>query len=230
PGIRRASHQILKRLPAIATRSPSGLASRTQHWLKRATEVLPAESNTAFYQRMMTHWHNATDVVLGSPRISAEFPRLEGISDFVDWMLAVDMLRYLPDDILTKVDRASMSVGLEGRLPFLDPNLVEFAWTLPRSLKIRRGKGKWIIRQLLAQYVPKHLFERPKCGFEVPLGAWLRGPLKSWAEDLLSEQQLRSDGYFDPTPIRKRWEDHLSGRRNWMYQLWDILIFQTWLD
>lgn len=153
-----------------------------------------------------------------------------GIDAAPEQMMFWDLSGYLPGDGLTKVDRASMSVSLESRAPFLDHELIKFAWRLPLQMKIRGNEGKWLSRQLLARYVPRELFERPKCGFETPLYRWLRGPLKDWANDLLSEDRLRRDGFFKPEPIRKAWRDHQSGRGRKHYELWSILMFQQWLD
>jgi asparagine synthase (glutamine-hydrolysing) len=197
------------------------------------SELISADSGEEFYTRFNTHWRNPAEVVLdGSP---AETPltspgRHGPGRGLLEQMMYLDAITYLPDDLLVKVDRASMAVGLEVRVPLLDHRLVAFAWTLPMSLKVRAGQTKWLLRRVLDRYVPRKLIDRPKMGFGIPLDAWLRGPLREWGEDLLDERRLRRDGFFRPEPIRQKWAEHLSGRVDWQYLLWDVLMFQSWLD
>ncbi len=201
--------------------------------LHKGANVLTSASVDALYLGLVSHWDDPASVVLGTQEpptlLTGNRPHL-GAMDAVERMMALDLLTYLPDDILVKVDRAAMAVSLETRVPMLDHRVVEFAWSLPQSMKMRNGISKWVLREVLYRHVPRALIERPKMGFGVPLENWLRGPLRSWAEELLSESRLRRDGYFAPGPIRKKWDEHLSGRRNWQYHLWDVLMFQAWLD
>jgi len=200
--------------------------------LHKAAGVLACGSVDALYLGLVSHWDDPASVVIGGTEpptlLSGIAPVLEGL-DNIQRMMALDTLTYLPDDILVKVDRAGMGVSLEGRVPFLDHRVVEFAWSLPQSMKLRDGVGKWVLRQVLYRHVPKKLIERPKMGFGVPIGDWLRGPLRDWAENLLDEDRLNREGYFHPAPIRQKWAEHLSGARNWQYHLWDVLMFQAWL-
>jgi len=195
-------------------------------------EILKAPSADHLYRSLVTHWSSTESLVIGGtePLTILTDGRAARVTDPLARIQYLDQLTYLPDDILVKVDRAAMAASLETRVPFLDHRIVEFAWTLPTSLKVRGGKGKWILRQVLDRYVPASLIDRPKMGFGIPLASWLRGPLRDWAESLLSEDRLRNEGFFHPAPIRKKWEEHLSGRRNWQYHLWDVLMFQAWWD
>ncbi len=198
----------------------------------KAAALLSSNSECDIYHRLLSHWKDPGEVVLGSnePAILAGWiQRIAAQLPIEETMMAVDLLNYLPDDILTKVDRASMAVALEARVPLLDHRVVEFAWRLPRSAKMRRGTTKWLLRQILYKYVPPRLIERPKMGFGVPIGSWLRGPLREWAEALLSRKSLTEEGLFNPEPIREKWTEHIQGKRNWEYPLWDVLVFQDWL-
>lgn len=201
--------------------------------LHKGADLLNCNSQDELYLRLISHWDGVNGLVIGSgesPGIRYQLDRLADTEDGVERMMALDTMTYLPDDILVKVDRAAMGVSLETRVPLLDHRVVEFAWRLPMSMKIRNGQGKWILRQILNRYVPRALIERPKMGFGVPIDSWLRGPLRDWAENLLDESRLRQEGYLNAAPIRQKWTDHLSGARNWQYHLWDVLMFQAWLE
>lgn len=203
------------------------------HSIHKLADILSVQSPEELYVRLVSQWNDPAGLVKGAAEPSTAVTGKGQCPDFGDValrMMYLDLVTYLPDDILVKVDRAGMSVGLESRIPFLDRRLVEFAWRLPLSMKIREGKGKWILRQLLRRYVPETLVERPKAGFAVPIDSWLRGPLRDWAEALLGEKRLEAEGYFHPTPVILKWKEHLSGKRNWQYHLWNVLMFQSWLD
>ncbi|OOZ40371.1 asparagine synthase (glutamine-hydrolyzing) [Solemya pervernicosa gill symbiont] len=201
--------------------------------IQKITSLLSCPDAKSYYQDVVSFWREPEAVVVGSEYVETlvltpdRWPKLDGISST---MMYLDMVTYMPDDILVKMDRAAMSVGLEGRMPLLDHRLVEFAWSLPLEMKIKDGVGKWPLREVLYKYVPRELIERPKMGFGVPLDSWLRGPLREWAEDLLDEQRLINEGYFDADPIRMMWQEHISGKANRQHQLWSVLMFQAWLE
>lgn len=195
--------------------------------------VLAMSSDATVYERLVSTWSKPDDLVRGGRDGTRMSDLWHGLSDLgvaENRMMVLDALLYLPDDILCKVDRAAMGVSLETRVPFLDHRVVQFAWQLPLHSKLRAGQGKWILRQLLHKYVPEKLVQRPKIGFAIPIDAWLRGPLREWAEELLRESRVEQEGYLNARPIRKRWVEHLSGRRNWQSQIWTVLMFQAWLS
>lgn len=201
--------------------------------LHKGAGVMTSHSATDLYLGMVSGWQHPTDVIIGGTEpatfLTGHLPDLSHLNT-VERMMVLDLLTYLPDDILCKVDRAAMGVSLESRVPFLDHRVVEFACSVPLEYKLRDNQTKWVLRQVLYRHVPKELIERPKMGFGVPIDSWLRGPLRDWAEDLLDESRLRQDGYFNPAPIRQKWKEHLSRQRNWQYHLWDVLMFQAWLQ
>lgn len=242
-GLRRSAASLLGNLPPAQIES----VMRNLHPLlpadsrqtlyadkvKKLAEALPASNPLDIYWNLISTWKDPGEVTnfvsepLTLVRDTARWPELE---DFTRQMMYLDLVTYLPDDILTKVDRASMAASLEARVPYLDDHrVVEFAWRLPQSLKLRGTTSKWILRQVLGQFVPLDLFERPKAGFAVPIDSWLRGPLRAWAEDLLSEQRLQQEGFFRTQPIREKWNEHLAGSRNRQYELWAVLMFEAWL-
>jgi asparagine synthase (glutamine-hydrolysing) len=201
--------------------------------LRKLGGALPVSGVEEAYHRLASHWDEPGRLVLGAVEPATPFTdparRLSGASA-VERCMYLDTVSYLPDDILTKVDRATMSVSLEGRIPILDHRVVELAWRLPLAMKRRGGTGKWVLREVLARHVPTPMFERTKMGFGVPVGDWLRGPLREWGEDLLAERRLRDDGYLHAPTVRSVWMDHLAGRRDATQPLWDVLMFQAWLE
>ena len=191
--------------------------------------ALLVQSSNDLYKNLVSLWEKPTELVVGGSEIFL-FPQPITNLNFVEQMQYIDSVTYLPDDILTKVDRASMAVSLETRVPLLDYRLVEFVWTLPLQFKLRNGETKWILRRILEKYVPHQLLERPKMGFGVPIDQWLQGQLRGWAEDLLSIRKLQEDNLLNSQLIRQRWKEHLSAKRNWQYSLWGVLMFQLWRE
>jgi asparagine synthase (glutamine-hydrolysing) len=240
--VRRTGARMLSAIsPAsweAVMRLPGGLLPRSLRQrspgdkLHKLAGILAADGQDQMYRRLVSHWTDPTSLVLGAgPTSDIAAPGLEPpMNDFTLRMMYRDLVTYLPDDILAKVDRASMAVSLEVRVPFLDHRVVEFAWRLPLSFKVRGGRSKWVLRQVLHRHVPDTLIDRPKMGFGVPIYSWLRGPMRDWVETLLDGHRLRQEGYLDPAPIRAKWAEHLSGTRNWQYHLWDVLMFQAWLE
>lgn len=212
-------------LPAVL-RQP--FAGDKMHKLARVMDV---RNENELYELLTVYWGRDNPVLYEeSLRDAATRSGIVAGLPLEERMMYLDTLTYLPDDILAKVDRASMAVGLESRVPLLDHEVVEFAWSLPLQLRVRGNESKWLLRQLLERHVPRKLFERPKMGFGIPLEDWLRGDLRDWAEAMLDERRLTSEGWFDPKPIRAAWREHLSGSRNWQHLLWVILMFEAWLE
>ena len=200
--------------------------------IHKFASALKAEDETALYRTLVSQCDPAEllpGVAEARDGLWANPPQQQ-CRGLVEQMQLADTVTYLPDDILTKVDRASMAFALEARVPLIDHRVVEFAWRLPRNAKIRGGVSKWLLRQVLYRHVPRELIERPKMGFSIPLGEWLRGPLRDWAEALLSESRLREAGLLDAARVRQCWQDHLSGRHNRQYQLWNVLMFEAWRE
>ncbi|MBT06342.1 MAG: asparagine synthase (glutamine-hydrolyzing) [Rhodospirillaceae bacterium] len=194
--------------------------------------IMNAKDKEDIYWKLISQWQNPHNALLKSTEpatLLSERHNWSSISNFQHQMMLMDTVTYLPDDILVKLDRASMSVGLEARVPFLDHRVFEFSWRLPIETKIYKNSGKRILKQVLAKYIPRHLFERPKMGFGVPIGDWLRRDLRSWAEDLLSEHDLKRGGFFEAGTVRRLWLDHLKENRNHQHRLWPVLMFQAWL-
>jgi asparagine synthase (glutamine-hydrolysing) len=198
----------------------------------KLARVLAASDPEDAYRALTTHWADASSMVLGAEGDGSDDRSGSPIAGggITEQMLWFDLVRYLPDDILVKLDRAAMAVSLETRVPFLDRRVLDLAWRLPLDTKLRGGQTKWLLRQVLGRHVPAELVERPKMGFGLPIGSWLRGGLSPWAEHLLDERRLHAQGLLDPTPIRRAWDLHRSGRRDLGYELWDVLVLQSWID
>ena len=241
-GVRHASAAAIRALPPSAWQRVFDVVQAAlprRHRIAHAgdrvhklADVFGAESALGLYRLLISHWNEPDRLVVDGrepeSRHMAVAGQLGGAS-FIERMMFTDAQTYLPDDIMVKVDRATMAVSLEARAPFLDHRVAELAWRLPLRAKVRGGMGKRVLRQVLFRHVPPALVERPKMGFGVPIDQWLRGPLREWADDLLAPERLRREGFLQPEPIAQAWADHRSGRRNRQYQLWDVLMFQAWL-
>jgi asparagine synthase (glutamine-hydrolysing) len=239
--LRRGGGAALRALPLAVW---SALLAPVSPWLPRELQkghrvdrlhklaaVLGARSDDAVYRQIIELWPEGASPVIGAtepPTVFSEAPSSD--LGFEARMMQLDLRSYLCDDILVKVDRAAMAASLETRVPMLDHRLVEFALGLPLHQKIRNGQGKWILRQVLDRYVPRSLMDRPKRGFGIPIHAWLRGPLREWAETLLADDRLRQAGLLEPAPIRRLWEEHLAGSNDWGYRLWPVLMFEAWRE
>ena len=220
------------RWDSLMSHMPGALQQRNPgDKLHKLAAILEANGLEDMYARQVTHWPDAASLVVdGSlpPTAATDRGNWAEVNDFVDQMMYLDGISYLPDDILTKVDRAAMAVALEARVPILDHRVVALAWRLPQSTKLRNGTGKLPLRRILERHVPSELIDRPKMGFAIPLHDWFRGSLRDWMESLIDERRLADEGFFNPKPIRAAWADHLSGRRNRQYELWDVAMFQAW--
>ena len=227
---KKSNNKLTEMLEFLPDRFQFSLASDK---INKVMNSIDAKNKEDIFLRILKSVEETENLVLKGrePKIILNekdtWPEFE---NFEHQMMYLDAITYLPNDILVKVDRAAMGVSLETRVPFLDPRVTEFAWGLPLNMKLRDSKGKWILHQLLSKYIPADLLDRPKMGFSVPIEDWLRGPLKNWAEDLLSEKRLNSEGYFNTYEIRKKWMEHITGKRDWSKLLWNVLMFQAWLD
>jgi asparagine synthase (glutamine-hydrolysing) len=211
-----------------------GVTGNRGNELRRAATVLRKRSREDLYRHMMSHWKDPAALVQGvatePTTLLSDPPVWLTDQNFRDYMMLADASTYLPDDILTKVDRASMSCSLEARVPILDHRVVEFALRLPTGYKRDGGRPKAPLKDVLARYLPADLINRPKMGFAMPINDWLRGPLREWASDLLARERIVRDGYLHAAPIVEKWEQHQLGKHNWAGYLWDVLMFQSWLD
>lgn len=205
---------------------------RTGDKMHKLAGVLAVRSPEDMYRNLVTHWEPGTVVLDGYEPLTALTNKEyhAELKSFVQQMQYLDTISYLPDDILVKVDRAAMGVSLETRVPFLDHRVVEFAWRLPMAMKIRNGSSKWLLRQMLYKYVPERLVERPKMGFGVPIDSWLRNDMRDWAEALLEKNKMQQVGLFNTSLVHHKWSEHLAGKRNWQHLLWNVLMFQAWLE
>ena len=218
-------------LRRIAASSLKGLPLKGRG--AKLIDILGAPSREDFYRQLVSHWADPLTAVIGAkePQTLLNTPsKCLFMESYEEWMMAMDAQTYMVDDILVKVDRAAMANSLETRVPLLDHRVVELAWRIPLDMKIRDGVGKWVLREVLYRHVPRQLIERPKKGFSIPIASWLRGPLREWAENLLSESRLRQEGFFHPEPIRRIWQYHVNGLADYSSKLWGVLMFQAWLE
>jgi len=238
-GIRKSVAMMLRGLPlGFWNRLAAVVPSRFQfpHAADKVWKVaglIEQADAGSMYRQLVSYWADPESLVINGRELVAPLSDhlvLEDFRDLTSYMQYLDSVTYLPDDILTKVDRASMAVSLEMRVPLLDHRVVEYAWRQPVNRKIRDGQGKWLLRQVLDRYVPRKLIDRPKMGFSVPVAAWLRGPLRDWAEPLLSPSLIQKQGYLRANVVQSYWAEHLSGKRDWSYRLWAVLMFQAWLE
>jgi asparagine synthase (glutamine-hydrolysing) len=229
---KRASVPGILRGPlALAARTGSAMipAGHMREQFSKLADVLQAPHAGAFYRQFVSYWRDPAQALLHAQQPSTPFDEDRGDALF-ERMMQLDALTYLPDDILVKVDRAAMACSLETRVPMLDHHVVEFARRLPLDYKIRDGKGKWLLRQLLYRHVPQEMVDRPKKGFSVPMAAWLRGPLRDWGQALLDPARLGSEAVFRPEWISRKWREHQDGKRDWSTHLWSVLMVQAWLE
>lgn len=204
-----------------------------EYKIQALSEVLMVNNREEFYRWTCSHWKNPESLVLGSREpltVFSDPSRQAGLLDFSEEMMFIDQASYLPDDLLVKADRATMGSSLEARSPLLDHRIIEFAWSLPMSYRIQNDDGKRLLKKLLYRYMPRKLVDRPKMGFSIPVEAWLRGPLKEWAESLIDKERLKKEGFFDPELVHKKWQEHQSGKKDWKYSLWNVLMFQAWYE
>ena len=198
----------------------------------KAVNVVNSSNENQFYKKFISSWQDPDKIIINSNEVDTIFNHPEKWpkhNSFAQRMMAVDLITYLPGDILTKVDRAAMSVSLETRIPLLDHRIVEFAMSLPISMKRQNGQGKIILKELLYKYIPQKIVDYPKMGFGVPVGSWLKGPLFDWANELLDEKTLKNDGFLNSELVSQIWGEHISSKRDWTYVLWNIIMFQAWL-
>jgi asparagine synthase (glutamine-hydrolysing) len=240
PGLRRALGTAIRKVPvqhwnalglALPGRFGTTLLGDKAHRL--SARLSGVNSTEDLYRSLVTEWPAVPSVVHDAGPLPLALDRAmqaRGIPETEHWMMYSDALTYLPDDILHKVDRAAMAVSLETRVPLLDHRVAELAWQLPLRMKLRGGQGKWALRQVLYRHVPRELIERPKAGFAVPIGDWMRKPLRPWAEHLLEPSRLREQGFLDVARVRATWEEHVAGVRDWTARLWTVLMFQAWLE